>query len=277
MRFATFNKIGNLLDGFDQMFQRFSPRNIPLLGRAFPRRFHLYCVGTAKSGTHSIASVFSTRFRSKHEPYSEQALQTILNFSVGTIDQRAINRFIIRKEKQLHLEVNSSQLNYFFLPTLISQFPNSKFVLTIREPYSWLSSYINHQLGRGKVSSNWQKFRDYRFDNSLYTFSQQELILKKNHLYPLDSYLSYWVRHNQDVIRIVPQDRLLILRTNQISKDLDKIADFVGIKKNMLSTHTSHTYRAVAKFNILEQMNNDFVTQKIVEHCQPLKDEFFTS
>ncbi len=258
-----------------KLYKKFSLQTIPVIGRVFPRRFQLYCVGTAKSGTHSIASIFSPQFRSRHEPYSEQAIRIILGFSEGTIEQSTMDHFVIRKERQLRLEVNSSQLNYYFLETLITHFPNAQFLLTIRDPYSWLTSYINHQLGRKKLSLNWQKFRDYRFKNSIYTFSPEETILKHYHLYPLDSYLSYWVRHNQKVIQIVPKDKLLIIRTDQISEQLDQIADFVNIDRKLVHKNASHEYRAVKSFNILEQIDTNFLAKKIAYHCQPLKDQFF--
>ncbi|WP_420645553.1 sulfotransferase [Candidatus Leptofilum sp.] len=259
------------------MSWKFSPYTIPIIRQVLPRRFQLYCIGTAKSGTHSIASVFSPLFKSKHEPYSEQAIEMILDLASGKADNAKLMRFLKNKERLLNLEVNSSQLNYFFLETLVAHFPEAKFILTIREPYAWLKSYINHQLGRKEVSSNWQQFRDYRFKNPAYTFSVEDMPLNEYQLYPIDSYLSYWAKHNRDVLKLVPKERLLILRTDQISDKLDEIADFVDIDEESLRVEASHTYRAVKKFNILEQIDSEFLAERINYHCQPLVDQFFSS
>jgi hypothetical protein len=256
------------------MFNSVTPQTLPVVGRLFPRRFHLFCIGTAKSGTHSVASIFQSNFRSRHEPYSEKAIHSILKYENGSITQSDLARFVITREKLLHLEVNSSQLNFFFLDILIKHFPQAKFIFTIREPYSWLSSYINHQLGRKQVSNNWQAFRDLRFKNNLYTFSLEEEVLKENNLYPIDSYLSYWAEHNRKVINTVPTERLLILQTNQISNQLDKIAHFVNIHPNLLQKRAAHSYKAVKKFNILDKIDSQFLAEKISHHSQHLEKYF---
>ena len=167
----------------NRLFTKIDPQKFPLLGRFCPRRIHLYCVGTAKSGTPSIASIFSSAYRVRHEPYSEHAIETILKRAEGKITSSEANKSILLREKILNLEVNSSQLNYFFLGALAAHYPAAKFLLTIRHPYSWLSSYINHQLGRGATSENWQKFRELRFCQEEFLFSPEEWSQKNDCLF----------------------------------------------------------------------------------------------
>jgi len=45
------------------------------LGRQKVRRARLYCVGTAKSGTHSICSMFSSNVAAAHEPQASQLIE----------------------------------------------------------------------------------------------------------------------------------------------------------------------------------------------------------
>ena len=50
----------------------------------------------------------------------------------------------------------------FLLHKLVELFPTAKFVLTIRDPLSWVDSFINHQLAHS-ASEKWLAFRDWKF------------------------------------------------------------------------------------------------------------------
>lgn len=49
-----------------------------------PQKFRAYCVGTAKSGTHSVSAIFEKNYRASHEPEGAQLiyLKHLLNNSV---------------------------------------------------------------------------------------------------------------------------------------------------------------------------------------------------
>lgn len=187
-----------------------------------PRKAHLYCVGTAKSGTHSIAAVFGNQLKSAHEPESEKIIDIILDLAAGCIDEQELRRYVLKRDRKLWLDVDSSQLNYFLLDKLVELFPAAKFILTIRNPYTWLDSFINHQLSH-ESSENWDRLRDFRFRPDIYAHGKEELVLKEKGLYTLDGYLSYWAQHNRTVIETVPKERLLIIRTDKISECTNEI------------------------------------------------------
>ena len=83
-----------------------------------PRKAHLYCVGTAKSGTHSIAAIFRDRLRSDHEPENQEVIRAILDLAAGRLDDEALRRYVLERDRRLWLEVDSSQLNFFLLDTI---------------------------------------------------------------------------------------------------------------------------------------------------------------
>ena len=119
-----------------------------------PRRFRAYGVGMTKTGTHSLAAIFS-RFRSAHEARHEAMLAAILDRASNHITAEQQASFLEERDRSLDLEMDVSQLNYFVLENLLALFADAKFILTIRDCYTWLDSLINHQLGRS-ASGNWQ-------------------------------------------------------------------------------------------------------------------------
>ncbi|WP_432472125.1 sulfotransferase [Amphritea sp. HPY] len=238
------------------------------------RKSHIYCIGTAKSGTHSIEALFGDELHSDHEPESDKVINMILAKAAGHISDAELGAYLLKRDRRLSLDIDSSQLNFFLLRKLVELFPDAKFILTIRNPYSWLDSFVNHQLARGG-SEKWMKLRDLRFRPDIYTHQPGELLLKKKGLYTLDGYLSYWAHHNRTVIDTVPEDRLLIIRTDKITGHSEEIAGFAGISISSIRKEKSHAYKAKERFNLLDQVDQEYLEGKVQEHCGDLLAQFF--
>jgi hypothetical protein len=238
------------------------------------RQFRIYGVGTAKSGTHSIAGMFQPHYRAGHEPDYEQMISMIVRKNACAVNEEQVATYIRERDLRLLLEVDSSQLNYFMLDTFLEQFPAAKFILTIRDSYSWLASFMNHQLA-WPIASSWLKLRTLRFGRSRFQFCRAERVLESNGLYTLDSYLSYWTRHNEEILRKVPSEKLLVLRTHEMSTRLDKIAEFVGVGLKTLNFSRSHSFRAEKKFEVLSKIDRHFLEERVRVNCGRLMDELF--
>lgn len=246
----------------------------PVTTPASHRRTRLYCVGTAKSGTSSIGACLRNGVRSAHEPESEQTIDAILAVSNGDMSRKALREFLIERDQRLGLEVDSSQLNYFVLDELIALFPDALFILTIRDPYSWLDSFINHQLGRA-ASRRWVHLRELRFRARALTHPTEEDALKRRGLYTLDGYLSYWATHNQTVFSSVPREKLLAIRTDELSRRVGDIARFAGLDGNTVDTKRTHSNMADVRFNVLSELDSEYLHAKVQEHCGALLGQYF--
>lgn len=262
-----------------QLFQRLGRtasawREALPLGGSSRRRTHLYSVGTAKSGTNSIGTVFADRLRSDHEPENERMIDVILRAAAGDLSTAEVRRYLKRRDRRLNLEIDSSQLNYFVLADLVDLFPESIFVLTIRNPYAWLDSFINHQLGRG-TPPHWQRLRDFRFRPERFSHPPEESALRDRGLYTLNGYLSYWATHNETVLNTVPRNRLLVVRTNEISQHADKIAAFAGVNASAVSPDRSHANKAKKRFYVLRELDVTYVARRVDEHCRSLMHTYF--
>lgn len=247
------------------------------------RRFHAYTVGTAKSGTTSFARMFEENYRAAHEPAMDETIDQILEFYHGSATEQDLDAFVRAQDEALWLEMNSSQLNYFLLPALLRVFPDAKYVLPIRNPYEWVNSFVNHQLGRPvrnefseETAIRWERYRDLRFQLSeKESHSPEEKVLEEHDLYTLDGYLSYWAEHNERVISLVPSSQLLILRTCDIDQSIDRISDFLNIPPSSLSTSKSHANRARKRLDLLDEIDNEYVESVVERHCRSLVDRFF--
>jgi hypothetical protein len=221
-----------------------------------------------------MASIWGNQLKCAHEPNGNELLKIIINKLEKSIDHQAFEIAVVAFINAQNLDVNSSGINFFILDVLLKKFPRAKYILTIRDPYSWLDSLINHSMFK-PCSDNWTKLRDYRFRPDLYTHPPEERILKDNNLYTLDGYLKYWNHHNKTIIDNVPEKKLLILRTDQIQQNLDRLARFAGLKDSSKMVSNCHVFPARQKFDILSQINPVYLNRKIEEHCGALMRAYF--
>lgn len=239
-----------------------------------PRRIHAYCVGTPKSGTHSMEGLFRRHYRADHEPESQETIELIFSIVNGTITPVELNNYIRQRDRRLWLELDSSHLNYFLIDMLVQLFPQAKFVLTIRDCYSWSDSFINHQLSR-PATELWRRLRDLRFGSELYTHMPGEAALAEHGLYTLDGYLSYWAQHNHKVLTAVPPERLLVVRTHEIRRNVAKIASFLNVPVSAMDANRSHSFKAKEKYGLLAKVDPALLAEKVDLHCGPLMARFF--
>lgn len=235
----------------------------------------MYCVGTAKSGTHSIAEMFARHTRAAHEPGAGEVISKILASAEGQINRKEFMRWACKRARSLGLEVDSSQLNFFLLEPLLTEFPDSRFVLTIRDCYSWLDSFINHVLHYNQAGTETLRFRDFRFRAKKYSHAPEESVLKERGLHTLDGYLSYWAMHNERTVYCVPPEQLLIVRTDQIRQRAFEIAEFGGFPSSTVDLERTHSFKNPKKFNLLRQIDCQFLENKVQKYCRPLMQRFF--
>ena len=250
---------------------------IPVRAALIRRRFHAYCIGTPKSGTHSIAAVFA-RYRTAHQPLRETLNAIILaRLEDNLPDAQAAER-VREWDRRLWLEMTSECNTYFILDLLLAEFPDSRFILTIRDPYTWLDSFLNHGANfAGKQHRRDQNRRlgDIQFKADQYHHAPQEQPLAERGSYTLDGYFSYWAEHNQAVIDRVPPERLLVVRTPDIGRSLPQMAGFLSIPAETLDAGHAHEFRSEKKLGLLDQLDRAYLESKIEAHCRPLLDRFF--
>jgi hypothetical protein len=247
-----------------------------LLGRNRVRRARVYCLGMGKSGTHSIAAMFSEIVRSRHEPQAGQVLEKIFDREANRLSEEQFADWLHARDRMMALEVDSSALNFDLLDALLREFSNARFVLTIRDCYSWCNSLMNHCLRFAEtMDPRWQPWLDSRMRPDLFHHTPEEQVLKHRGLYTLDGYLSYWSRHNSEVLDKVPAERLLAVRIDQIQQRAVEIADFAGLPRRAVRVDRAHDYQNPSKEQWLRQIDRNFLEAKVEKHCRPLMTRFF--
>jgi hypothetical protein len=240
------------------------------------RRKRLYCVGLGKSGTHSIAAMFAKPVRAGHESGASTLIERILRWKEGEISEDDFADWLLERDHELGLHVDSSNLNGEIASILLRLFPDARFILTIRDCYSWSNSMIKHSIRlREKTHPLWLKIRDMRFQPEKFPHTAGESLLRDSGCFSLESYFACWARHNETMIATIPADRLFIVRTDQITANAAKIADFSGFSRKSLRLDRTHEYKNPEKRAIIRELDPALVEQAAQRHCRPLMQRFF--
>jgi hypothetical protein len=245
-----------------------------ILGPYRVRRVQLYGVGIGKSGTHSIAKMFSHRVRVRHEPQAPQLIDKVIDWRSGRISEQEMITWLRARDRELALEVDASGVNLQIIDLLLREFPNARFVLSIRDCYSWTNSRMNVDLNP-PTSGPWFKWLNFVYGNGPFVHAPEEQLLKDRGLHPLDTYFSSWATRNSRVLATVPPERLFVIRTDQIRQRAHEIADFAGLPRRVIRLHRTHEFRNPRKLPLLREIDRDFLERKVEQHCRPLMTRFF--
>ena len=237
-----------------------------------PRRFHAFCIGGPKTGTHSLVAVFR-RYRAWHEPLIDHFSQLAMARANGEMSESTAREQIRRLDRRLWLEFNASYINSFLCDLLLDEFPRAKFVLTIRDCYSWLDSMFNELLGRPHSEVQLQFHRWYLRSLSPGSHQDGDHVLAERGL--VDLSLRAWNEHNARMLALIPGDRLLVVRTPDIRRDVPRLADFLGIPADTLDAGHTHEHTAAAKFGLLSEIDQGYLQTCAVERCGELMARFF--
>ena len=247
-----------------------------LAPRLLRRRFHAFGVGLPKSGTHSLAAVLAQNYRSRHEPEGSRLMEFITRWWDADAAEAEVREYLRDKDRRFRLEMDVASHNNFLLDLLLVEFPAAKFILTIRDPYTWLDSVFNFfpfgdEEGRRFRRRIQQKY--YRL--GLEKHPPEEAVLAQRGLLTLGAYFSRWAQVHREIIAKVPAERLLVIKTAEIGPSLSRIASFLGIPSRTLDAAKAHSFPTRQKLGILASLDSDYVEIQVRRHCSELLDRFF--
>ncbi len=230
-------------------------------------RHHLYCIGLPKTGTHSVAGLFSENFAVDHEPgYKE--LVKLLEYKLShPKDVEYIKIFLRRRRQRIRLDLESNHLLGPFAAELAHAHPDARFILTVRSPESWLHSMIqeHHRHHAREPMAFWMRAYACYFQTAPIEFPKQERELEALGIYPLRSYLRHYARTHQHILQSVPAQRLFVVPTYALGDCVSQLAQFCGIDASKLNHAKSHLYKSPPEDRILDRVDPEYLSRIISE------------
>jgi Sulfotransferase domain len=225
-----------------------------------------FCVGQAKSGTASLASLLSANHRTAHEPEREQILEMILRESRGEVSDDVFGSYLIARDKRLNLAYDIAWANQFIVGHLLTVFPESRFIVLLRDPYTWLQSICGHLVSR-EIPSDVQVFLNWWFRPDLHPHTRHDRALQELGTYSIAAFLNAWNRHITVCSQLIPPGRRLILRTDQLGQSHQRLADFLQIPLEGLNIRDGHLNRGTWSDRIDSLVERSYMTEMVNSIC----------
>lgn len=240
------------------------------------RRCHAYGIGIERTGTTFLASVFNESYRAQHE--IEWYFLADVYAGKHDLDEHEIRQWLRDRDRTLRLEFESCHILGPFVEYLVDLFPEAYFILTIRHPRPWLSSVTNWAVRHRVLRPDgpWKPVMDRYYadpdapDSPIY----RPDAWRGTNLYSVDGYLQGWSRHNRHVLEHVPDDRLLVIPTPELSERLDDISDALGLNTKLTATTRTDRNRNEKKKDLLAPLDDQRLTEKIDAYCGDLIERF---
>jgi len=245
---------------------------LPLLR---PRRLDVCCCGLSKTGTHSLAGIFEN-YRSAHHPDGGVRLPLAMAWLKSEVSEAEATRILRRRDRILRLEMESSSLTGILIGPLSRACPGKKFILTLRDVYSWCDSWIDHNLNQpAEPGSPWARLDHIRLriDELAATKFDEPFVARG--LHPLACYFQLWSDHNRRVLETLPSERLLLLETRRIEERMQDIAAWAGVPAEGLRRDRSRLFVAPKKHRALASLDPSYVQDTADRFCGPLMTRYF--
>ena len=237
------------------------------------RRLDVCCCGLSKSGTHSIAGIFDG-YRSAHHPDSAVRLELAIRYVEGEVDRaRAARTLRWRDRHLLQLELESSSIAGTLIEPLVDACPRKKFILTMRGVEAWCDSWIDHQINfPPTATSRFAALDRVKLRAEDFTPTRHDAPLLARGLLPLACYFQLWTNHNARVLRAVPDERLLVVRTEEIGDRIADLARFAGIPPSTLRPERAWLFKTAKKHRVLAMLDPSYVSDTAERLCGALTE-----
>ena len=203
-------------------------------------------------------------YNSVAEYKERESVELITAWKDGWISENTLRDYIRYRHEIGQLEMDTASFNHFYLHILVNEFPEAKFIFTIRDCYSWVNSFLRmisrwkkHFGDIGQEMPDWMLnygrilFGEYDWN----WFNSYEDLLRN--LDPLvEMFIKSWADLNSRILELLPPERSLIVKTSEISRSQARISEFIGIPVHTLTEH-HHINMAPDKVNLLQGFSRE--------------------
>ena len=244
--------------------------------RLGPRRFQAFGVGPPKSGTNSLANMFVRNYRSMHEADAPVVIDWLRGIASGEAELGGLRAYLRRRDQRLRLEMDASGMNSRMIEAIVAEFPEARYIVTVRDCFSWANSAINQMLNHDDPAPHWRDYRVYLYGElETCRYPEPERILADHTMWSLERVFSAWVDFYRPVLRWVPRERALFVATDRLRADIERIASFLGVPPHSLDGSMSHSHRAPRDFDLIHEIDPAHVDATASRICGEIMSQLY--
>lgn len=158
----------------------------------------------------------------------------------------------------MDLDLESAHYLHYVVDVLSDINEDSKFVLTVRDPITWIRSEMNKNFQTAGWKY-WRLLEMYRYERDHNNITQG--------VYTIKSYLKYWKNHIRYVVENVPSDRLMVVDCGVLSDALTHVARFLGADEEAVRYVKHHHDKGLYEFDIFSHLTEVELRRVVREEC----------
>ncbi|HEY7791025.1 MAG TPA: sulfotransferase [Vicinamibacterales bacterium] len=232
------------------------------------RRFHVCTVGLPRTGTTSLYTLFE-QFRTGNEFMERETIGHCVDRTRGDLTTSQLEMFLRRRDVEGGLEMDSASFHHLVLDLLIAHRPETKFIFTVRAPYEWANSYLKMLLGwhqrftaAGAEVPEWMAgYGTMLFGEFSWAWVASTSSIQRSAHHLADIFVRHWAEANRRVLNLLPRDRALIVRTEELSAQRAAIAAFMGLPVDRL-TGPIHSNAGADRRDLLADVGRAWVEER---------------
>jgi hypothetical protein len=222
-----------------------------------------------------MAGIFEG-YRCQHHPDAETRIPLAMAYLNGETTAEGARSVIRRQDRWMRLEMESSSLAGILIEPMVEACPAKKFILTMRDVYSWCDSWLDHNINSPpQASSPFARLDRVRLRVEHFSPTKYDAALVARGFAPLASYFHLWQSHNMGVLDAVPDDRLFVVRTTEIIARIPDLADWLGVPAETLKAEKGWLFAASKKHRVLAELDPVYVRETANEYCGALMQQYF--
>jgi hypothetical protein len=229
----------------------------------------VFCIGLFRTGTTSLFEMFARSFRAAHEFQVAEQIKVLRGRLEGTLNDEEFRAFVRQREAAKPLEMDSCGAHFGIVDALVDEFPEAKFILTLRNVYSWMNScigklYPHFVNGGGSAASTLINCLHFRSDGSYGWLDRSDSKIC------LEQMMKAWTSLNRGIQRVVPRERLLVLNTEDLARSRHTIASFCEIDESLLDPSVANQQTST---DFLSCFRAERMEELVSRHCSELMAE----
>ncbi|MDJ0747631.1 MAG: sulfotransferase [Xenococcaceae cyanobacterium MO_167.B27] len=233
-----------------------------------------FCVGQAKSGTASLYALLSHSYRVAHEPERAKTLKMILRHSEGEVDAQSFKAYLRQRDQRLNLEYDIAWANQFIIDHLLTVFPEARYIVLIRDPYTWLQSTVGHLISR-QIPPDVPPFLNWWFKPKKYSHTSHDRLLEAQGVYSITALVNAWNHHVQTCTQLLPPERCLVLKTHELNSSHQQLADFLQIPWRTLERERGHLNKSKWNGRLDSLVNTNYLSEVVNSMCADSMTRYF--
>lgn len=188
-----------------------------------------------------------------------------------------MREYLLNRDKELQLELEASHYLHYVTKDLAEIFPNSRFILTLRDPMSWIESEINQNIFTSTaINPIWRELEAFRYAQYDISRSQKEKnLFQYKNVWPIEAYFKYWSSHITTVIKNIPKDRMKIIPIWNLQKELTNITSFLFpvIIKNNIELKKINSGAGRRFIDLYKLVDRRYVEKLMLKNCEKVINE----